>query len=150
MRELFKKILVAYDGSGPSKKALDVALGLVKEEPGTELYLVHIVKYEPVPANVYGELAVAISQTNFQEAARKHGEEILQEAIDIASKEGLHGHSALIEGDPASSIIEYANEKKVDLIVMGNRGLSPFREFFLGSVSHRVTQMAETSVLIVK
>lgn len=147
---MFKKILVAYDGSNPSKKALQVAMEMVKEEPATELYIVHVVKFEPIPANVYGELAVALSQTNFQEAARKHGEEILQEAVDTAAKEGLHGHTALIEGDPSSSIIEYAEEKNVDLIIMGNRGLSPFREFFLGSVSHRVTQMSKASVLIVK
>lgn len=53
-------------------------------------------------------------------------------------------------GDPASEIIEYAKEKRVNLIVMGNRGMGIVSRTLLGSVSNKVINNSPISVLVVK
>jgi nucleotide-binding universal stress UspA family protein len=56
----------------------------------------------------------------------------------------------ILTGDYANSILEVANKADADIIVMGRRGLSNLRGFVTGSVSHKVSQRAECSVLTVK
>lgn len=146
---MFKKILCAYDGSDHAKKALESAKLISKESNG-DLHILHTIKFEPMPHNIYGELGVSVAQSDFMDLAKKHGEQTLNEAIDSVKKDGLKVHGLLFYGDPATTILEFATENNVDLIVMGSRGLSTFKELFLGSVSHKITQSAKCSVLIVK
>jgi nucleotide-binding universal stress UspA family protein len=53
-------------------------------------------------------------------------------------------------GDYANAILDVAEKKQADIIIMGSRGLSPLRGFVTGSVSHKVAQRANCSVLTVK
>ena len=75
-------------------------------------------------------------------------EEVLKKAK--ASKPHLNISTHLIEGRPSDKIVEIAKERKIDLIILGNRGLSSIKEFILRSVSDRVAHDAECSVLIIK
>jgi nucleotide-binding universal stress UspA family protein len=59
-------------------------------------------------------------------------------------------HVEIRQGNPAKTILDYAEEINADLIVIGSRGLNSFGEFVLGSVSHNVTQHAKIPVLVVK
>ncbi len=147
---MFNNILCAYDGSDHAKKALESAMAICKEKPNAELHIIHTIKFEPLPHNIYGEMGVTVAQSEYMELAKKHGEHTLNEAVDSVKNAGLKAHGVLYYGDPASTILEFANENDVDLIVMGSRGLSTFKELFLGSVSHKITQSAKCSVLIVK
>ncbi|MBO9599684.1 MAG: universal stress protein, partial [Cohnella sp.] len=56
----------------------------------------------------------------------------------------------VLNGHPATAILEAASDKNCDLILMGSRGLGPVKEFVLGSVSHHVVQHSRVPVLIVK
>jgi nucleotide-binding universal stress UspA family protein len=58
--------------------------------------------------------------------------------------------SSIIEGDPAQAIIEFARKEAVDTIVMGSRGLGNLEGVFLGSVSHKVCNLAHCTCLTVK
>lgn len=147
---MFNKILCAYDGSEHAKKALESAKGIIKENPNAELHILHTIKFEPLPTNIYGEMGVTVAQNDYMELAKKHGEQILNEAVDYVNQAGFKAHGLLFYGDPASTILEFATDNAIELIVMGSRGLSTFKELFLGSVSHKITQSAKCSVLIVK
>ena len=56
----------------------------------------------------------------------------------------------LLFGNPADEIVEFAKQKQIDLIVMGSRGLSDIKGLFLGSVSHKVSHLAECTCITVK
>lgn len=143
---LFSKILLAYDGSKASNKALDKAVELAKATPGSVLHVVHAFEFPrffigealaPLPASVnkdYYDLAV---QTTEEVKQRLEGE-------------GLHVQVELLQGSPAEVILNYAKEHGMDAIVIGSRGLGGIREFVLGSVSHNVVQSARIPVLVVK
>ena len=74
---------------------------------------------------------------------------LVRQAED-AIKELPYAKVAVLEGVPSSAILQYAKEYCCDLIVIGNRGLGPIREWMLGSVSHHVVQQAQIPVLVVK
>ena len=81
-------------------------------------------------------------------ALQKVGEDILAKAKKIAGSVPV---TDLIDhGDPAARIIEIAEERSVDLIIMGSRGLSGIRRLFTGSISDKVANQANCPVMIVR
>jgi nucleotide-binding universal stress UspA family protein len=82
------------------------------------------------------------------EVVRKIGESILSDAA--AKVKGLKLNTQLEFGNPAETIIEVAEKGNYDLIIVGSRGLSNVKRFFLGSVSDDVSHHAKSSVLIVR
>jgi nucleotide-binding universal stress UspA family protein len=127
------KILVAIDGSESAKKALEYAVQLTKEHKAKVTLL-----------NV-GESKLFDFEP---EVARKVGEHILSDAA--AKVKGLKLSTQLEFGNPPETIIEVAEKGKYDLIVVGSRGISNVKRFFLGSVSDDVSHHAKCSVLIVR
>ena len=82
---------------------------------------------------------------------REVGEELLRRAEARAREAGGGTVSTALEvGDPASAIAEYAKANAVDLIVMGRRGLGAIGGLLLGSVSHKVTQLAPCACMTVR
>ncbi len=143
---LFQKILVAYDGSKAANKALDRAIALSKISPGSQLQVLHAYDFPrlyvadgfaPVPATM---------NKDFYELA----EQTVLEAEKRLTSVGVVPSVSMVQGPPAETILDYAKEHGVDLIVIGSRGLGGIRQFVLGSVSHNVVQHAEIPVLIVK
>ncbi|GGA52332.1 universal stress protein [Paenibacillus physcomitrellae] len=142
---LFNKILVAYDGSKASNKALDKAIELAKLSQ-TELTVIHVYDFPrfyvaegfaPVPASVNEDFYELATRTS-DEAERR-----LKEA-------GVSGKVEMLQGPAAEGILEYAKDNDHDVIILGSRGLGSIREFVLGSVSHNVVQHAQIPVLVVK
>ncbi|MBM7662711.1 nucleotide-binding universal stress UspA family protein [Bacillus mesophilus] len=136
------KILVAYDGSELSKKALEYAKFLVSDHEQAELEVVTVMMYlGAYDAYSFKELRKTVeSETSL----------LVEEVKDMLSSVQNPTSVHMLEGDPSLQIIKLAEEKGVDTIVLGSRGLGRFKEFFLGSVSHNVVQMAKCPVLIVK
>lgn len=143
---LFSKILVAYDGSKASNKALDRAIEVAKASPDTQLNIIHAFDFPrvfigeglaPLPASVnkdYYDLAVQLTE----------------DVKSRVSDKGVQAQVEMIQGSPAAVILDYAEEKGADVIFIGSRGLGGIREFVLGSVSHNVVQHAKIPVLIIK
>lgn len=80
--------------------------------------------------------------------AQNVGERILSKAVEEVK--GVSATKRLELGNPAEEIIQIANKERYDLIVVGSRGLSRTKRFFLGSVSDDVSHHAHCSVLIVR
>lgn len=140
----FQNILVGYDGSDWSKKALETAVKIAKEEPKSKINVVTIVP----PVTVYYP-AIASYETVSQEAHAR-ADKVLTEARDTIGEPDLVGEIKLLEGNPPQQILRYAEDQEIDLIIVGSRGLGNIKELFLGSTSHHVTQKATCPVLIVK
>jgi nucleotide-binding universal stress UspA family protein len=104
--------------------------------------------------NTYSAVARFLGSANDSKEARVIvllGEQIVNNASTRAHKAGVKNVTAeILTGDYANSILEVANKANADIIVMGRRGLSNLRGFVTGSVSHKVSQRAECSVLTVK
>jgi nucleotide-binding universal stress UspA family protein len=76
---------------------------------------------------------------------------IVEEAENIARKQGAGKIERVItQGDPAAEIVAEANRRKAGLIIMGSRGHSDLKNLVMGSVSHKVLQLAECPCVIVK
>ncbi|GLI09429.1 universal stress protein UspA [Paenibacillus tyrfis] len=140
----FQKVLVAFDGSELSVKALQKAVAITQED-SAELIVIHV--YQS-PVLAYGSAFVTVPATldqDYEEYARS----VLKEAEGLTTGVSRVKH-VLQQGQPAVTILEYAEENGVDLIIMGSRGLSGLREFVLGSVSHNVVQHSKVPVLVIK
>jgi len=80
----------------------------------------------------------------------KEAETILKNALDAVGEIPGEVHTEILEGAPAEAILDVANARKSDLIVMGSRGLGRLRGALLGSQSQKVVQHAPCPVLIVR
>ena len=147
---MFKKIVVPVDGSESAWRALEQAAALACKFEG-ELMVMTVIQ----PYNNAALLAVPldhniISQTNAD--LEEVGKEILKRAKDQVEGSGFRGDAAYrIElGNPSERILTIAKAEKADAIILGSRGLSGLAEFFLGSVSTKISQYANIPVLIVK
>jgi len=155
---LFKRILVPTDGSEPSEKALRRAIDLAERFEG-RIVLVHVysgavplitpaidtLTPPPIPSPTAAAVAAKL-----REDAQKMGEKILAEAEQTVKDRGLRAKTVLREGDAVREIVAVAKGEKVDLIVMGHRGMSKLKEILLGGVSEGVAHKAPCAVLIVK
>ena len=147
MSQLAKKIVVAYDGSDTSEKALLKAVKYANLNEEVELDIVSVNKKEIHPRFFPESVYIDYTQLNEDIKAELTNQlREVKEKIDIPNKV----ETELLEGDPGDEIVRYAKENGVELIIIGNRGLNRLQEVFLGSVSHYVAQHANCPVLIVK
>ena len=172
---MIKNIVLAIDGSGPAKHAQDVAIDMASRyEAG--LTLVHVLTHDHPSSefsrmakvenlldskrpevrskeDTYKSIARFLGSVNDEKEARVIvliGEQLLKNASKSASQAGVANVTTEIrDGDFANCILEVAKNVDADIIVMGRRGLSNLKGFVTGSVSHKVSQRAECSVLTV-
>lgn len=138
---MYKNILVGFDDSQSSKAALIEASNWVKRHGGN-LILVHAVYFNSE------EFGVAPEQL---EQRFKIGEKMcVQTKKMISSEFGLEAQYLLCEGEPAAVIVDIANEKKADLIMLGTYGRRGLNRLLMGSVTSLVIVNSPTDVLVVK
>ena len=136
-----KKILVPLDGSANSFRGLDVAIHMARESHATitGLYVVGIVKpkvSEPI--------------SSLEKMLLEHAQKIMKKAKLKAAKKGILFFDRVSYGDDGPRIVDIAEKKDFDLIVIGSRGMSAAKEIFLGSTSNYVLHKSKKPVLIVK
>ncbi len=142
---IFNNILVAFDGSEQSRKALTRAIHIAEHSPDTKLTVIHV--YE-TPQYIIGEsviTATARLETKYYEQSTKIVEEAEQKIAHLQ-----HASAALLQGNTTKVILDQANELKSDVIIMGSRGIGGFKELILGSVSNNIVQYSKIPVLIIK
>jgi len=176
---MIKSIVLAIDGSIPAKHAQTVAIDLASKYEA-QLTLVHVLtrdhpstefarmaevehlsdsskprsKDEDDTYSMVARFIGGANEANDSKEARGIvllGEQVVNNASASARKAGVANVTAeILTGDYANSILEVAKKTDADIIVMGRRGLSKIKGFVTGSVSHKVSQRAECSVLTVK
>lgn len=153
---MFKKILVAYDGSEQAKHAIDYAADMANSSASTLVILTVVPKVTlPVfPDEGFGTLPVLSTQdwAEYQDkmsaSYKKSQEDAVKDLKDHYPK--LAVEAILLEGRPSSTIVEQAEKNQADLIVIGSRGLGGISGWILGSTSRRVVESCTKPVLVIK
>jgi nucleotide-binding universal stress UspA family protein len=138
---MYRKILVAYDGSESSKKAFETACALALRA-GAELWVLSVARPPEVADDVETEAVI--------ENSRRYHRGLLVELKHSVKDRKLNAHFEVSVGHPAEQIIYEADRHAVDLIVVGDRGRSRFARLLLGSVSKQVVEHAGRPVLVVR
>lgn len=121
---MYKKLLIATDGSVTAGHAAETGMDVAKAT-GAEVLLLFV-------------------------GDPKAGEKVLSQAQKAYDKAGVTVTPKSVSGDPADMICEVAERDGVDLIVVGNKGMTGAKRFLLGSVPNQVSHHAPCNVLIVK
>jgi nucleotide-binding universal stress UspA family protein len=145
---MFGRIVVGTDGSETASEAVRQATDLAKQVGAT---LDVVSAFEPVSQSRLREerqeappdIAHSITPTEDVEAT-------LSAAAKAISEAGVEVETLARQGDPADAILDVAEERNADLIVVGNKGMTGAKRFLLGSVPNKVSHHAPCSVLIVR
>ena len=157
----FKIILVPHDGSVMSDKALDKAVEIAKLAKGSQIIIIHVIPEIPTPifskeirSHKTGKV---ITFSEYMVSLYQEMESVMREKLEDKKKKYSLEDGMLIEifitiGNPSDKILEYATDKKADLIVIGSIGVTGVSKFFkgLGSVSRNVSEKVSCPVLIVR
>ena len=147
------ELLVAVDGSEESNRALAYATDIATATDGS-LTLIHAI--EPDIYDTGGGEPVSDSDRRDRliidsvDAAEKHGQAILDEAIEFAAERGQTVSEELLYGQPARTITEFAEDGEWDTLYVGHRGRSDRTIEFLGSVARDVIEQATVPVTVVR
>lgn len=140
---MFKRLLIAVDGSEHSARAVEKAIESIAPEL-SEVYV------EVVYATTSAQTKSSRLSEHELYIRKQNEEEILQPAVERLSKEGIRTEKVVLHGDPAAAISEYANEYEFDCVVVGSRGLNPLQKMVIGSVSRKIVEQIRHPVLVVK
>lgn len=152
---MFNTIVCAADGSPHAAKALAIATDLA-ERCGARLVIVHAVAEAGVPAGLrrMAEMEHLVEPghgVDSGEATQALLRKVLEDAAEeAAARLGGRVVTHLETGDPARVVLAAIERERADLVVMGSRGLGEIRGLLLGSVSHKVAQLAPCPCLTVK
>jgi len=143
---IFRKILVATDGSEQVRKAVDSAIEIAKLND-TKLYAVYVV--------AVGGYAITPSKDKEWEKAVKEqliteGKEATNYVENTGRVANIEVESIILEGSPADEIVNFAEKNDIDLIVIGTQGKSAIKRFLIGSVAENVVRHSKTDVLVVR
>jgi nucleotide-binding universal stress UspA family protein len=139
---MFQKILLAVDGSGHSDLAADYAAGLAAAFQAT-LLVVH----------AYPQTSDLLGYDDFERLVSRRksaGQTVLDNVRSRLAKSGVAIQEDLLEGPEAEAILAAAAAQKVDLVIMGTRGLGTIEGMLFGSVSRKVSQHAHCPVLLIR
>ena len=148
---MFQSIVVGTDGSPTALEAVRQAAELAARLSAR----VHVVcVYEPVPVGA-GDGASAGGQPVHSESGwvlrpREAVEETLASAAAVFEDAGVAVELHAQRGDPADAILDVAEERGADLIIVGNRGRAGAKRFLLGSLPNRISHHAPCAVLIIR
>ena len=135
-----KKILVPVDGSDHSMKAAEYSIDFIKQNK-SELLLLHCHRALPHylgEPNLQQAMDTILSKVN----------RLMEPYLALYKENDIEPRVILLEEPAGKTITEVANANKVDLIIMGSRGLSDLGGLILGSRAHKVLQLAHCPVLI--
>jgi nucleotide-binding universal stress UspA family protein len=136
---MFKKIVLALDGSEGSKAAIPVAVELAKRDDA-KVVIAHV---EQDLAGK-GGAPVPITEDEIQAEIRRRAEELSGQGVETSVE-----MRNIVLGGPAHAIAEIADESNADLIVAGTRGHTAMAGALLGSVTQRLLHVAHQPVLVV-
>jgi nucleotide-binding universal stress UspA family protein len=139
---MFKRILLASDGSDHSVRAAKKAAELAKLNADSEITVVYVIDGQTSKEDVLHNP----NRTVVEEKRKMR----LQPVTSLLNSENLSFKLEKLLGEPGPAIVDYANKNEFDVVVVGSRGLNGLQEMVLGSVSHKVAKRVKAPVMIVK
>jgi nucleotide-binding universal stress UspA family protein len=142
---MYKRILLAYDGSETGQKAL-LGCQEIAEWSQAALFLVAVM---PPPAAFIGGEG-GVYPTGVEEEERKQYQSILEDGVQRLSRAGHHATGEVLMGEPVMEIADYAARIQADLIVIGHKHRDSWAQrWWRGSVSKALVEHAPCNVLVV-
>jgi len=135
-----KSILVALDITGASKKGLDTAISLAKPSNAKITCVTVLVVYPTLVATVL----------DYRKFLTKKAEVMLDATKKYCEKQKIQCTTKVLHGNPSSEINKFAQAHKIDMIVIGSKGLGGIRGKIFGGVVNSVVQESKISTLVVK
>jgi nucleotide-binding universal stress UspA family protein len=149
---MIKTILVPVDGSAHANTAVDTA-GEMAAKMGAKIILLNVIARpgsSRVPEELRGYAQLEHVRVTEQDLLQAAANDIVAKAEKRARAKGATKvESTTRIGDPARTIVAMAKDRDVDLITMGRRGLGGLKGLLLGSVSHKVSQLADRPCMTV-
>ncbi|MDE5413460.1 universal stress protein [Alkalihalobacterium chitinilyticum] len=139
---MFQQILLAADGSKHSIRAAEKAIQLVKNQANSLVEVIYVINGSTSKADAL--------RNNDSKQMEEQRREKLKDIINLLTKEGIKHQVNILHGEPGPTVVEYANDKNFDCLVIGSRGLNALQSMVLGSVSHKVAKRVKCPVMIVK
>ncbi|MDY0388509.1 MAG: universal stress protein [Methanolobus sp.] len=151
--EMYRKIMVAIDGSENANKAALSGIEIAKLA-GAKLYALNVMPMTPHPSYfgvpIEPPKKVSKNEESLHEHFEKGGTKALDAVKEMGTQAGVEVETVLVSGHPGSEIIDFAETNDIDLIVMGTLGRTGLDRVILGSVATDVVRNANTRVLVVK
>jgi nucleotide-binding universal stress UspA family protein len=140
---MYNRILLAYDGSRPGKKALqecaDLSLG-----HETQIHLLAVLR---IPRGTFlAETYVPLQAVEYDQA---HVETTVRDGMDFLTSRGCRVTGSTVTGEPVQEIARFARNWKADLIVLGHKRRTAFAErWWKSSISESILDLVNASLLI--
>jgi nucleotide-binding universal stress UspA family protein len=155
--DLYKKILIATDGSDHTEKAITHAIELAKLT-GAQLHAVYVISIISPPENLDiktdydtgSSVSIDASMDGLKKILAQDGDKAIRSIKEKAAINGVNVRKWILEGQPAKEILKLAEEQSFDLIVMGTLGKSGIEKILLGSVADKVIRGSRIPVLTVR
>lgn len=158
-----KTIVVPIDGSAHADRAVELA-GDLAAKYGAKISLIHVHLHGHVPDDIRAlsdkpgkEMPGMAVGAGYAEAALPQdvlediGRKLLERAQETVKQAGVKTiETEIASGPAAAAILDHAKKQQADMIVMGSRGLGDLKGLLIGSVSHKVQQLADCDVVTVK
>lgn len=145
---MFERILVPVDGSDGALTALKLAAELQLKCDAELLVLCVYRHYSLLEASL--SMVRPEQPENLDDSMRAYATGVVEDAKKVAVESGAKKVRGFVRnGPPARTIVGFAKDRKMDLVVLGSRGLGDVEGFLLGSVSHKVTSLSDCPVLVV-
>jgi nucleotide-binding universal stress UspA family protein len=147
----FKKIMIATDGSDCSKLAADKGIELARLSGGM-VYAVFVVSTASlsIDGDYFSSMGVNPYWELIYDSLKNQGHKALDYVKDLGKMKGINVESVLLEGHPADELIQYAEENKMDIIVMGTLGRTGLDRLLLGSVAGNLVHHSKVPVMVVR
>ncbi|MEA1993892.1 MAG: universal stress protein [Euryarchaeota archaeon] len=143
---MYKKILIATDGSKHSSRAERHGLKLAKEM-GATVTALYVAEIEVTYAPPMSTIPPSVAEEHIEEH-KEMGKEIVTKVAEKGKKIGIDVNPLVVVGHPTSEILKHA--KTHDIVVMGTLGRSGIVSLLLGSVTEKVVRHADVPVLVVR
>ena len=138
---MFDRILFPTDGSEGADAALDLAADLATDHDAT-LYVLNV-------ADTTRDSVIQV-QGEVVDSLEAEGERIVAEAADRLRTAGVDVETEVLQGEPYRTIVDFANARDVDVVVMPTRGRTGLERLLLGSTTERVLRQSDVPVLTVR
>ena len=151
---ILSRILVPYDGSKFSNKALVTAMEIAKKD-GSKIDIVSVINlsYIQPPGSLLGMTSPSSINAikKITASAKKEAAQMLASQVSKCRLKGIKSDSKVLSGNITEEILKYAKQKNISLIVIGSQGLHGIQKLkILGRISRPVSELATCPVLIVR
>lgn len=145
----FERVVVAFDGSKDSVKAVRLAASLAAKY-GSRVTIVHVYPSPAIGFSAASGMPVP-DYGDLEDAAKAAGQMTLSDGVAAAAEAGITARGELIEAPSVvEAVVNFAAAQKTDLIVVGTRGMTGFKKLILGSVSSGLISHAPCPVLVAR